>query len=235
MIRQWNHWINNRSLRDGGYTSHVNEAGYGWLKRTMVSILLFAIVYGVHRSETFIGEKMDNEITYLLTAETDFNYIIGELVRKFPRDMDVAVFKTITNPGVKPPEQTMPMIQPVAGRILIPFGWKDNKENQAEIHQGIDIETVAGTAVKATANGTIKLITDSKLYGKVIIIEHNTDVDSLYGYVGDVLVSQGESVSQGQVIARADGNRVYFEIREQGKAIDPLTKIKSNSAPAEGK
>ncbi|CUH97452.1 hypothetical protein P22_3582 [Propionispora sp. 2/2-37] len=235
MIRHWNRWINSRNLGEGWYYSQVNETSYGWLKQIIISTLLFTIVYGIHCSETFIGEKIDNEITYLLTTETDFNYIVDEIVRKFPRDMDVAVFKKITSPGVSSAEQPLPMIQPVEGKILIPFGWKNDKGNQASIHQGIDIETLAGTTVKAAANGTIKLITDSKVYGKVIIIEHNQDTDSLYGYVDDVLVAQGEQVSQGQVIARTSGPRMYFEIREQGKAVDPLTKVKGSSAPVERK
>ena len=78
-------------------------------------------------------------------------------------------------------------------------------------------------------------MTDSAQYGKVMIIEHSRDIESVYGYLGEVLVKQEEVVSQGQIIARSGKNSLtalpllYFEVREKGKAIDPLSRIKGEA------
>ena len=72
-------------------------------------------------------------------------------------------------------------------------------------------------------------------------MEHSQDVDTLYGHLGEILVKQGDIISQGQVIGKVgktgmvSGPLLYFEVREKGKAINPETRLKGDSPTTEGK
>lgn len=234
MANLWNRWSDTRTTRDTWrYTEH--EYNYSWLKRPAIAILLFAAVYGAHISETYVGQIMDKGIRYILTTETDFTYVATQIGRHLPNDLDLAVFKNMAKEMPKPPDPLAYMTKPAEGKIVSFFGWNKNQVSQSELLQGIEIEVAPGSTIKAAAAGNVKLIADSQVYGKTVIIEHGNGLDTMYGYLGEVIVNQGEKVSQGQVIARSSSKKVYFELREQGKAIDPLTRIKNEAQTKEGK
>ena len=63
-------------------------------------------------------------------------------------------------------------------------------------------------------------------YGELVIIKHNTAFLSAYAHNRKILVKEGERVSRGQKIAEmgntdADSVKLHFEIRKQGKPVDP--------------
>jgi septal ring factor EnvC (AmiA/AmiB activator) len=64
--------------------------------------------------------------------------------------------------------------------------------------------------------------------GKMLIIDHKNGFFSLYGYNSDLLVARGDSVTRGQVIARsgmtgsASAPSLHFELRKDGKAVNPV-------------
>ncbi|MNG33437.1 Murein hydrolase activator NlpD precursor [compost metagenome] len=69
-------------------------------------------------------------------------------------------------------------------------------------------------------------------YGNLIILQHGSSHASVYGHNSKLLVKEGQTVSKGQKIAEAgslDADRVqlYFEIRQNGKPIDPLAVLPS--------
>jgi murein DD-endopeptidase MepM/ murein hydrolase activator NlpD len=109
------------------------------------------------------------------------------------------------------------------------------------MQEGVRLEAPLGSSVRATAAGRVKAVGDSARYGKVVVIDHGQDLESLYGHLGEVLVKEGETVSQGQVIARSGKTgmtavpQLYFEVREKGIVIDPLTRIKVEPVGREGK
>ena len=64
-------------------------------------------------------------------------------------------------------------------------------------------------------------------YGRLIIIKHTESLLSAYGHNSELLVSEGQQVRAGQAIARmgnsgTDRIQLYFEIRKDGKPVDPL-------------
>ena len=70
-------------------------------------------------------------------------------------------------------------------------------------------------------------------YGNLIIIKHNNNYLSAYGYNKKLLVKEGDTVSRGERIAQMGSPRngtdpmLHFEIRKQGKPLDPLTLLKN--------
>jgi murein DD-endopeptidase MepM/ murein hydrolase activator NlpD len=109
------------------------------------------------------------------------------------------------------------------------------------MHEGIDFEAELGANIRAAAPGKVKAVADNAQYGKTLIVEHSQDIDTVYGHMGEILVSQGDLVSQGQVVGKvgkagpSSAPMLYFEVREQGKAVDPMTRLKADSPSGEGK
>ena len=78
------------------------ESSYGWLKRLLASVLIFALVYGAQVSDTVLGRTVIDGVRYVLTAETDFTYLVDKLNEFSPKNMDVSVLKRVQNTMLKP-------------------------------------------------------------------------------------------------------------------------------------
>lgn len=105
------------------------------------------------------------------------------------------------------------------------FGWK---------HTGMDIAGKVGLPNYAAKSGTVIKAQAgwNGGYGTYIILDHGNGVQTLYGHNSQLLVSPGEYVTQGQVIGllgntgRSTGPHLHFEVRINGKMVNPLTYIK---------
>lgn len=241
-----NMWQNNRwgENRGDDYSWQENDGGhhYNWLKKIIIAGIIFTVVYCTHVSDTTVGKVVDNQIRYILSFQTDFNYVIDQIVSRAPTIIDLSVLKKVQMAVTKPADPLLYMSKPVDGKIISPFGWRVHPVSKQEsMHDGIDIEAPLGTNIRATAPGKVKMVTESAQYGKTLILEHSQDVDTIYGCLGEILVSQGELISQGQVIGKVgktgmvSGPLLYFELREKGKAIDPMLRLKGDFPGREGK
>ena len=110
---------------------------------------------------------------------------------------------------------------PAKGKILTAF-------SEAASLKGIDIAGTSGQAVAASAGGKVVYAgTGLRGYGKLIIIKHNGTYLSAYAHNKEILVKEGQQVTRGQRIAEmgntdTDQVKLHFEIRRQGKPVDPL-------------
>lgn len=116
-------------------------------------------------------------------------------------------------------------IWPVRGRTLHNFG----EQLQGELRwKGMVISAAEGSEVKAIADGRVLLADWLQGYGLVVVIEHGKGDMSLYGYNQSALVNVGAQVRAGQPIALVGTSggqgtpSLYFEIRRQGQAVNPL-------------
>jgi len=112
---------------------------------------------------------------------------------------------------------------PTEGQITGRFAANDPTK------EGIDIAGHNGQAVRATANGVVIYsgAPPTLYYGELIIIKHNDHWLSAYGHNRKRLVSEGQSVRAGEQIAEmgrtgTDRDILHFEIRHDGKPVDPL-------------
>lgn len=98
----------------------------------------------------------------------------------------------------------------------------------ATVHKGIDIGGQRGDAVVAVAAGDVVYAgTGIVGFGELLIIKHDDVYLSAYGHNDRLLVAEGDRVSAGQQIAEkgssgTDTVKLHFEIRQEGKPIDPL-------------
>ena len=105
----------------------------------------------------------------------------------------------------------------------------------AESHPGIDIAVPAGTPVRAAGGGVVEAAGTDPAYGLFVLLRHSGGYETMYGHASRVLVRDGDSIQAGQVIAlsgnsgRSTAPHLHFEIRREGKSIDPLTVVKQEN------
>lgn len=110
-------------------------------------------------------------------------------------------------------------IWPTEGRVSSHF---------SESTKGMDISGKTGQPVLASAKGKVVYSgTGLRGYGQLIIIKHNSTYLSAYAHNSKLLVKEGQTVSKGQKIAEMGNTdsklvRLHFEIRKNGKPVDPL-------------
>jgi septal ring factor EnvC (AmiA/AmiB activator) len=114
---------------------------------------------------------------------------------------------------------------PVRGDLVAKFG---GKHGDGPSWKGLFIRTEEGAEVKAVAGGRVVFAEWLRGFGNLIIIDHGKQYMTIYGNNQAVLKRAGDVVKAGEVIANAGnsgGNEqsgLYFEMRHQGRAFDPL-------------
>lgn len=117
-------------------------------------------------------------------------------------------------------------IWPVRGTITSNFGGR-SLWGRYDFHLGLDIACPTGTSVKAADGGTVIKSGWSGSYGKLVAIRHDNGYITYYAHNSSLLVSVGDKVYQGQVIARvgmtgnASGPHCHFEVRINGTSVNP--------------
>ncbi len=137
---------------------------------------------------------------------------------------------------VPSPEQLQPAASnrtrlpwPATGRVLTQFGMQRHPQFGTMVfRRGIEIEVREGEPVKAVSDGQVAYADWYVGYGKLVILEHNSGFYTLYGNLSQLDMQKGERVLKGQVLGLAGetgslkGAKLYFEIRQNGEAKDPL-------------
>ena len=97
-----------------------------------------------------------------------------------------------------------------------------------KFHNGIDLRAKTGTAVVATAAGTVHIATALQYgYGKRIRIVHDTGFETLYAHLSEIKVKENQRIRQGQLIGRvgssgnSTGPHLHYEVSLNGKKFDP--------------
>ncbi|MEO6921678.1 MAG: peptidoglycan DD-metalloendopeptidase family protein [Collimonas sp.] len=114
---------------------------------------------------------------------------------------------------------------PVRGDVMARFG---SKRGDGPSWKGLFIRTPEGSEVKAVAAGRVVFADWLRGFGNLIIVDHGNQYMTIYGNNQALLKRPGDAVKAGDVIANAGnsgGNEqsgLYFEIRHQGRAFDPL-------------
>ena len=104
----------------------------------------------------------------------------------------------------------------------------------AESHPGIDIAVSIGSAVRASGGGVVEAAGADSAYGLFVLLKHPSGYETMYGHASRLLVQNGDTVFAGQVIAlsgntgRSSAPHLHFEVRRDGKSLDPLTIAKED-------
>jgi murein DD-endopeptidase MepM/ murein hydrolase activator NlpD len=105
----------------------------------------------------------------------------------------------------------------------------------AESHPGIDIAVPVGTPVRAAGGGSVAAAGYDPDYGLFVLLRHPSGYETMYGHASRLIVTEGDEVQAGQVIAlsgnsgRSTAPHLHFEIRRDKKSLDPLTLVREGT------
>ena len=103
----------------------------------------------------------------------------------------------------------------------------------AHSHTGIDIPASGGTPILAAKSGQVVTSAYHYSYGNYVVIDHGNGNSTLYAHMSSRAVSEGQMVTQGQVIGyvgttgSSTGNHLHFEVRDNYTRVDPESKFPS--------
>ena len=173
-----------------------------------------------------IEEIYNTEIKEFAQVETCVNELYKQkpVVRVARTSSGSGIPPTSTNTSGKKVNLGISLIRPTAGVVTSRFGLRSRNN-----HKGIDIGAPAGTAIYAAAAGTVTVSSYGYNggYGNYVIINHTNGVQTVYAHCSSLVATQGQYVSQGQLIARvgstgnSTGNHLHLEIRVNGVAQNP--------------
>ena len=124
-------------------------------------------------------------------------------------------------------------IRPVNYRINSNYGMRNHPiQKVRKMHTGVDFAAPHGTPIKAVQDGVVAFSGSRGGYGNTVVLEHaGNKYSTLYGHTSKLLVSEGQFVRQGQVIAlvgstgQSTGPHLHFEVFENGRRINPIHKL----------
>ena len=121
---------------------------------------------------------------------------------------------------------------PVAGRVTGRFGQSANRLGGSAVKNGVDIAAAEGTPVRAVHGGTVGFADNYTGFGTLVILDHGGNTYSLYGYLGSTSVMRGQVVDAGAELGRvgdapAGPPALYFELRIDGRSVDPIQWLKA--------
>jgi murein hydrolase activator len=121
---------------------------------------------------------------------------------------------------------------PVAGEVRVPFGRRKHPRfDTYTVQNGLEIDAAANSAVAAVHEGTVAFASFFRGYGLMVVVDHGGKHHSLYAHLAESRVQAGDRVRAGQEIGTVgtsglEGVGLYFEMRFQGKPVDPAEWLK---------
>ena len=129
--------------------------------------------------------------------------------------------------GITDAASNVPAIWPTTGVVTSPYGLR---WGGTDFHPGIDIANDMGTPIVATADGIVVVAGwNSGGYGNMVDIDHGNGLMTRYGHASQVLVSAGQYVKRGQIIALmgstgfSTGPHVHYEVHVNGQRVNPIS------------
>ena len=121
----------------------------------------------------------------------------------------------------------IPSIWPTTGVVSSPYGLR---WGGTDFHPGMDIANDMGTPIVATADGIVEYAGwNSGGYGNMVDINHGNGIMTRYGHASQVVVSTGQQVKRGQLIAYmgstgfSTGPHVHYEVHVNGNRVNPIS------------
>ncbi len=177
-----------------------------------------------------VGEKEITEDVVTRNGELDSTKVLKDVVLRWPQTQ----FMTIGTKRTPADVLGDAIADGEVAMLTSEFG-----RRWGRIHAGVDWAMPAGTPVRAWRDGTVKFEGLVVGYGRLIIVEHPGDYVTYYAHLSRFSTTIGATVSAGQVIAysgntgNSTGPHLHFEIRQEGRPLDPIA-VLSHEQPAIG-
>ncbi|MCP2070720.1 UNVERIFIED_ORG: lipoprotein NlpD [Pseudomonas lini] len=202
---------------------------YGWDYKALAARNNIPAPYTIHPGQTIRFDGRSGSTPTAVVTQSGSSASSSSKTTVIRRPAGAA---TSTVPSVASKPTPAPM--PPAGPAPTGWGWPSSGvligkfSSNGSLNKGIDIAGDLGQPVLAASDGTV-VYAGSGLrgYGELVIIKHSDTYVSAYGHNRRLLVREGQQVKVGQTIAEmgstgTDRVKLHFEIRRQGKPVDPL-------------
>lgn len=121
-----------------------------------------------------------------------------------------------------------PSLWPLQGRMLSTFGKRiDPFSGEGAFHTGVDLSANVGTSVKAAADGVVSVAEVYGGYGRLVVVDHGSGLQSYYAHLSRINVVPGQEVRRGQIVGlsgasgRVTSPHLHYEVRQGGTPINP--------------
>ncbi|OHC26802.1 MAG: peptigoglycan-binding protein LysM [Pseudomonadales bacterium RIFCSPLOWO2_12_59_9] len=202
---------------------------FGWDWKTLAERNRIAAPYVIRKGQVIRFDGRTNQ-TPAVAQSSRPNTATTRVPPAVVRANDAAILASKPPPAAA----SMPASSTVAKNFAGRWTWPAKGaligrfSSNGSLNKGIDLAGELGEPVSAASDGSV-VYAGSGLrgYGELVIIKHSDTYVSAYGHNRRLLVREGQQVKVGQVIAEmgstgTDRVKLHFEIRRQGKPVDPL-------------
>jgi murein DD-endopeptidase MepM/ murein hydrolase activator NlpD len=112
------------------------------------------------------------------------------------------------------------------------FITRETTGDKGEEHPGVDIAVPQDSYIRAAGAGVVRAAGNDEIYGSYVLIGHADGYETMYGHAAQIFVAPGDTVDIHEVVAlsgstgRSTAPHLHFEIRKDGRAIDPLPMLR---------
>lgn len=176
-------------------------------------------LYIVKNGETALGIAVKHGMT--LSELIILNNLNEPYAVKLNQDLKVVALKSKDKSIEKKPGVPVKLkfAWPIKGKVTSKFGMQENGTN----NDGINIVSETNIDVKAAEHGEV-VYSGNEVgnYGNLVIIQHPNEWFSSYGHLSKINVAKGDMIKSGQIIGNIEKLELYFSLRKNEKAVDPL-------------
>ncbi|KUO51557.1 MAG: hypothetical protein APF76_12940 [Desulfitibacter sp. BRH_c19] len=222
-------WGMNRSDTPGIFARAI-------VRQLLAATAILAICIGILSFDGVFSRKFHMQASHYLTSyDSDWGPAIETMVATglWMDSIDKGAFEVVA-----PKDDDLYLTLPVSGTVIREFGWIEISGNPQKLfHSGIDIETDVGTPVRSALDGQVINVDINDALGRFVELEHRSGLITVYANCSEVLVQEGDVITQGQIIAKAgisvsDKGQLHFEIKEGDQPVDPFQYLNFlNEAP----
>jgi len=208
-----------------------------FLQKLLLILLVILVVLALTYIKIPFAAAILQNINHLTTWETDFGNVGREVMPTLQRLWTGSVEDGLGEPVFAPAgdlragdrEASHHLFSvPLEGEVVGNFGLFEDIYGDLKMSYGLLLSTPGESAVHAAAAGSVKEINRVPGGGFNLVLEHQGKIETCYRHLKEVLVEERETVEQGQAIGYTgveqaeDGFVLYFEIRDNGRPVDPL-------------
>lgn len=176
----------------------------------------------------------ENYISKLSEDEKTIQYQIDEYQRQF-QEVENEI-KLLAENQINPEYIGGVMAWPIPGytKITSKYGMRTHPITGVyKLHTGVDVGAPLGANFVAANDGTVTKASYNGAYGNMVIIDHGGGISTLYAHGSQIMVEVGQQVKKGDIVLKvgstgySTGPHAHFEVRVDGKVVDPMPYITS--------
>ncbi len=211
------------SMKRSGDKTYLDK----FLVQLFVSLIIAATILMLNNIKISATDYLVDGIKSAISWQVDISKQIdklGDIKNIIPQGGNVLE-------GILPSKEPITFIMPLDGEITSNYGERVHPVFKTiKMHNGIDIDADYGEKIKSSISGQVETVSEDTTNGKYLIISTG-NIKTIYAHCSKIIVEKNDRIKQGDIIAEVGdtglttGPHLHFEILEDGKSIDPLSKL----------